>query len=255
MSDATERNRAAWNAGRYAAWVEALGAPAEEAARIVANPSHTPRRVLPHLGEVRRQRICHLQGSHGRIATSLARLGAEVTVIDFAEENRRYALQLAEAAGVSIDYRLCDVMQAGGLGLDGTFDALVLELGVFHYHQDLDGFFAVVAALVRPGGRLVVNEFHPVQRKLFQPGAPRDYFRSDLLVAEVPNPTADGRTLGNCAYRHWTLGEIVTAAIAAGFQIERLEEHPDWTDATIPGTFTLVATKAAPAPRPSPPTR
>ena len=91
-------------------------------------------------------------------------------MLDFAEENRRYALELAAAAGVAIDYRLGDVIEAGALGLDGTFDWLVMELGVLHYHQDLARFFAVMAGLLKPGGRLLLDEFHPVQRKLF----PRD---------------------------------------------------------------------------------
>jgi 2-polyprenyl-3-methyl-5-hydroxy-6-metoxy-1,4-benzoquinol methylase len=240
-----DRNRDAWNAERYDAWVSALGPPDVEAANIAAGPALRLRRVLPYLGEVAGKRICSVQGSHGRIAVALALLGAEVTVLDFAEDNRRYALELAAAAGVAIDYRLGDVIEAGSLGLNGRFDALVMELGILHYHQDLIRFFAVMAGLAREGGLLVLNEFHPVERKLFQAieGAPRDYFNAELVIADVPNPTGEGRSLAKCAYRYWTLAEIVTAAIAAGFRIDRLEEHPGWTDPTIPGTFTLTATK------------
>ena len=242
-----DRNRDAWNTERYDSWVSAYGPAAVEAARIVADPAFKLRRLLPHLSEVAGTCICSVQGSHGRIAVALALLGAEVTVLDFAEDNRRFALELASAAGVAIDYRLGDVIEAGSLGLDGRFDALVMELGILHYHQDLGRFFAVMAGLARDGGLLVLNEFHPVERKLFQAiaGAPRDYFNAELVIADVPNPTGDARSLAKCAYRYWTLAEIVTAVIAAGFRIDRLEEHPGWTDPTIPGTFTLVASKAA----------
>jgi 2-polyprenyl-3-methyl-5-hydroxy-6-metoxy-1,4-benzoquinol methylase len=250
MDDAIrERNRAAWNAGRYEAWVSALGTPQAEARVLVADPGHKLRRLLPHLGEIAGRRVCVVQGSHGRVAVALALLGAQATVIDFAEENRRYGLELAAAAGVTIDYRLSDVIEAGSLGLDGAFDWLVMELGVLHYHQDLARFFAGMAGLAAPGGRLLLNEFHPVERMLFNPppGVAPDYFRNDLVVAEVPNPTADGRVLGTCAYRHWRLGEVVTTAVEAGWRIQRLEEHPGWTVApTIPGIFTLVAVKPGP---------
>jgi|TARA_B110000008_G_scaffold78472_2_gene80070 hypothetical protein len=37
------------------------------------------------------------------------------------------------------------------------------------------------------------------------------------------------------------MGEIVTAVIKAGFTIDRLDEHPDWIDPAIPGSFTLLA--------------
>ena len=242
---ARDLNRDAWNAERYDAWVGAIGTPEAEARVLLADPAYKLRRLLPHLGDVMGKRICSVQGSNGRVAVAFALLGGDVTVLDFAEENRRYALQLAAAAGVEIDYRLCDVIEAGALGLE-PFDAVVMELGILHYHQDLDRFFVVMAGLAAPGGLLVLNEFHPVQRKLFPRSAngTNDYFRAELVMGEAPNPTGDGRSLGQCALRFWTLGEIVTAVIEAGFRVMRLEEHPDWTDPLIPGTFTLVATRS-----------
>lgn len=240
-----DRNRAAWNADRYDAWVEALGPPAVEAARLVADPAHKVRRLSPHLGDVRGQRICVPQGSHGRVAVALALLGADATVLDFADENRRYALELAAAAGVTIDYRLGDVMEAGDLGLS-RFDMLVMELGVVYYHQDLEAFFAVMARLAKPGGRLILEEFHPVERKLFGGASGKgDYFQSEPVIVEVPDPTGQGRNLGQCVQRGWTLGETVTACIGAGFRLDRLEEDPSWTDPTRPGTFILTATRDA----------
>jgi 2-polyprenyl-3-methyl-5-hydroxy-6-metoxy-1,4-benzoquinol methylase len=240
---ARDLNRDAWNARRYDAWVSAMGSPEVEAQSLVADPAHKLRRLLPHLGKVAGMRICSVQGSHGRVAVALGLLGAKVTVLDFGEDNRRYALELAACAGVEVDYRLGDVIEAGSLGLNGQFDAVVMELGILHYHQDLARFFDVMAGLSRDGGRLVLNEFHPVERKLFQTveGVPHDYFNAELVMADVPNPTGEAESLAKCAYRYWTLGEIVTAVIGAGFRIERLEEHPGWTDPTIPGTFTLVA--------------
>ena len=172
---------------------------------------------------------------------ALARLGADVLVIDFAEENRRYALALAAAAEVSIEYAVADVMEAPALGRAHQFNAIVLELGILHYHQDLDRFFSVMRTLVANGGNLVLNEFHPVQRKLFWPGGPRNYFSSGLVEGDVPNPDATSASLGRCQYRFWGLGEIVTSVIKAGFTVTKLDEHPDWTDPTIPGSFTMLA--------------
>ncbi len=238
-----DRNRDAWNARRYDAWVAAIGTPQAEAKAILANPQQRARRLLPHLGDVAGQRICNIQGSHGRVAVALALLGADATVLDFAEQNRRYALELAAAAGVAIDYRLGDVIEAEGLGLQ-PFDAVVMELGILHYHQDLDRFFRVMAALTRPGGRLVVNDFHPVERKLHMfPADQRDYFHAEPIASPVPNPVPDGPPLGTCVLRFWTLGEIVTAVIGAGFRLDRLEELPSWIDPKIPGMFTLAATR------------
>ena len=240
-NNVTEANQRAWNAQRFNAWVSAFGSPETEAARIIAEPERTLRRLSPYLGEVTGKRICNVQGSHGRIAVALARQGADVTVIDFSEENRRFALDLAAAAGVTIDYALCDIMESGDRIEARDFDILVLELGILHYHQDIDGFFTVMRQLARGGGTLFLNEFHPVQRKLFWTEGPRDYFQTGLVEADVPNPDVTGASLGRCLYRFWTMGDILTAVIKAGFTMVRLDEHPDQTDPTIPGSFTLLA--------------
>ena len=107
-----ENNRNAWNAGRYDAWVSAFGGIEAEAARIVADPKHPTRRILPYLETVKGRRICCVQGSHGRIAVALAVMGAKAHVIDFSEENRRFASDLAKAANVSVDYDVCDILKA-----------------------------------------------------------------------------------------------------------------------------------------------
>ncbi|MBM7068048.1 bifunctional 2-polyprenyl-6-hydroxyphenol methylase/3-demethylubiquinol 3-O-methyltransferase UbiG [Actibacterium sp. 188UL27-1] len=237
----TEANRKAWTAGRYDAWRFAFGEAAEAADRIVSDPQHVVRRLSPYLGEVGGKRICNVQGSHGRIAVALALLGAKVQVIDFSEENERFAMDLAKAADVSIDYDVCDILEVERLDLPHKFDVLVLELGILHYHQDLSAFFGVLRRLTRDGGMLFLNEFHPVQRKLFWPEGPHDYFFDGLVEGDVPNPNADGPSLGMCAYRFWTLGEVVTAIVENNFTITRLDEHPEMGDRAIPGTFTLLA--------------
>lgn len=234
-----ERNRDAWNARRYESWVAAYGPPEQEARALAADPAFKARRLLPHMGDISGKQICNVQGSHARVAVALALLGAEATVIDFAEENRRYGLELAAAAGVTIDYRLSDAMAAGGLGL-APFDFVAMELGILHYHQDIAAFFRVMAGLLKPGGRMILNEFHPARMKLrLQPGG--DYFNTQPIVSEAPNPTGSGESLGTCVLRFWNLGEVVTSAIEAGFVIQKLIELPDWDDPKFPGMYTLVA--------------
>ena len=238
---AVEGNRNAWNAQRYDVWVAAYGPPEAEARVLVADPAHKLRRFQPHLGDVAGQRICSIQGSSGRVAVALALLGADATVIDFAEENRRYALELAAAAGVRIDYRLGDVIEAGSLGLNLSFDWVVMELGILHYHQDLERFFQVMRGLTRRGGRLLVHEYHPVRQKMRGRASP-DYFASEPVIGGVPDPAGKVRDLGQTVLRLWTLAEIVNATLNADFRLDRLEEHPDWEVANEPGLFTLLAT-------------
>jgi 2-polyprenyl-3-methyl-5-hydroxy-6-metoxy-1,4-benzoquinol methylase len=175
----TELNRVAWNASPYEAWVRMYGEPADVAKQVVEDPGRMMRRFREHLGDLKGKRICNLQGSHGRLAVALALEGADVTVIDFASENQRYALDLARHAGVSLQYIVSDVMKVVDMDLCGQFDMVLMELGILHYHTDLTQFFGVSRFLLNENGVVVLNEFHPMERKVFsQPGGGGDYFRS-----------------------------------------------------------------------------
>jgi len=235
-----DQNRQAWEADRYELWVAAYGSPKAQATRLIADPHHPIRRIERHLAPIGGRRICSIQGSHGRIAVALALLGADCTVVDFSEPNRRYALDLADEAGVALDYRLSDVMSCGALGLSG-FDAVIMEMGILHYHQDLAGFFTVMAGVAAPGAVLVLNEFHPVERKLFGATPAGDYFSPELVIGDVPDPTRSGRDLGQCAYRFWTLAEVISAVLATGWTVTAFEEYPADNDPRIPGSYTLTA--------------
>lgn len=99
-------NKAAWETKAYDAWVRHYGQPEELAEQLKETGAHHLRYWLKYMGDPSGQKVLNLLGSHGRKAISLALLGANVTVVDISEENRRYALQTAEAAGADIRYRI-----------------------------------------------------------------------------------------------------------------------------------------------------
>lgn len=245
-----QQNKAAWEASAYKAWVKAYGAPAEVAKKLIANPEHKARRLLPFLGDLKGQRIANPLGSHGRLGVALALLGAEVSIFDISSSNEAYALELAQAAGVNLNYVVGDFLE---LNLDTyakTSDSVVLELGILHYFVTLEAFVSKLHALLTEGGCLVLNEFHPLLKKALhidkdQVTLTGDYFSSNVKSAPVAYADFMPETsLPECLIRRYTLGEIVTAFAQGGFVIEQLVESPDWNLATLPGTFTLVARRA-----------
>lgn len=63
-----------------------------------------------------------------------------MTVFDISVDNRRYALELADAAGVLIDYEVCNVLEIDRKRFGDAFDVVFMEGGILHYFHDIDAF-------------------------------------------------------------------------------------------------------------------
>jgi 2-polyprenyl-6-hydroxyphenyl methylase/3-demethylubiquinone-9 3-methyltransferase len=101
-----------------------------------------------------RLRILDVGCGGGLIAEPLARLGARVTGLDPAVENIEAARRHAAGAGLDIDYRAGRVEELATEGR--AFDAVVC-LEVVEHVPDPAAFLATCAALVRPGGLMLLS--------------------------------------------------------------------------------------------------
>jgi len=88
----------------------------------------------------------------GLLCEPLARLGADVTGLDAAEENIEAAREHAAGSGLGIEYRCGDI---GTLGLTG-FD-LVCTLEVIEHVADKPAFAHALAGAMKPDGLLVLS--------------------------------------------------------------------------------------------------
>src|SRR5258705_6079244 len=90
----------------------------------------------------------------GLVCEPLARLGAQVTGIDPAAENIEAARRHAAEQDLSVDYRVARVEDLVAEGR--TFDAVAC-LEVVEHVPDPAAFLKACAALVRPGGLLLLS--------------------------------------------------------------------------------------------------
>jgi len=88
----------------------------------------------------------------GLLCEPLARLGADVTGIDAAEENIAAAKAHAAGTGLMIDYRCAEI---AALGLSG-FD-LVCSMEVIEHVADKPAFIAALASAMKPEGLMVLS--------------------------------------------------------------------------------------------------
>ncbi len=89
----------------------------------------------------------------GLLSEPMARLGAQVTGLDAAEKNIQIARLHADESGLKIDYRHGSVEELAAAG--EVFDA-VLNMEVVEHVADVGSFLSASAAVVRPGGAMVV---------------------------------------------------------------------------------------------------
>lgn len=99
----------------------------------------------------------------GLISEPMARLGATVTGIDASEKNIKVASLHAERMGLSIEYL---ATTAEALRAEGRLFDVVFALEIVEHVADVPFFLETVAALVKPGGMLVMSTLNRTLKSL-----------------------------------------------------------------------------------------
>lgn len=250
MTDYTAQNKKAWEYNAYEFWVKHSGLPADRAKRALEDPIGMLKRYSDYFDAYKGIKIANICGSCGKKAVPLAVLGAEVTVFDISEDNNKYALEVAAAANVNLNYEVCDILEIDIRRYGGSFDIVFMEGGVLHYFHDIDEFMRIMHLLLKDGGKMICSDFHPFTKikdilNLEQPSM--SYFSTEVFEGEMAHARfweEDIREqMPRCSYRKYTVSEIINSIINSGFVLKRFDEHPAWTNEKIPGEFTAVAVK------------
>lgn len=116
------------------------------------------------LGDVAGRSLVHLMCNSGQDTLSLARLGARVTGVDISDAAIEFACRLSTESGIPASFCRADVYDwlSKAQRTGRQFDVVFSSYGVICWLSDLDAWAAGVAAVLRPGGRLVAVDFHPV---------------------------------------------------------------------------------------------
>jgi len=134
----------------------------------------------PRLGDVSGLSGVHLQCHIGTDTLSLARLGAQMTGLDFSEPALDVARGLARDCGASIEYVAANVYDAVEALGEARFDFVYTGVGALCWLPRVAPWAKVVSRLLKPGGRLFVREGHPMLWSLCDPRA------DQLMVVEFP---------------------------------------------------------------------
>jgi SAM-dependent methyltransferase len=220
--------------------------------------SRLDERMLAVVGDVTGLTLCHLQCATGEDALSWTNKGAVVTGVDISPTQIELAKQKAAAAGLSTRFSAADIYDLPQTLLAEHFDIVFTGGGAIVWLPDLTGWAQTIAQLLKSGGRLILDEEHPLAECLELKDGKIEIV-SDYFARSTPEVAAGWRHFagGEDAVEHsyqftWPLGDIITNLARAGLRIELLEERPSQAEwrfgdkldavARIPGDYLLIAT-------------
>lgn len=224
-----------------------------EVDRFIADPAHLSGVVrfdLPRLGDVSGLRGVHLQCHIGTDTLSLHRLGARMTGLDLSPASLAEARRLAAACDADIDYVESELYGALDVLEPGAFDLVYTGIGALCWLPSVARWAEIVAALLKPGGRLFIREGHPVLWALDddrtdgelvltypygETTEPLEWNDGGTYVATDTTFTAT-RTL---EWNH-SIGEILTAVLDAGLDVTAFVEHDSVPWDALPGQMELL---------------
>lgn len=116
---------------------------------------------LDLLGDIKGKSILHLQCHFGQDTISLGRMGARTTGVDFSDLAIDKAKSLANECQVEVSFICCDIYDLPN-HLDSQFDIVFTSYGTIGWLPDLNRWAAIIARYLKPGGKFIMAEFHPV---------------------------------------------------------------------------------------------
>jgi len=185
---------------------------------------------IEEMGDVKGKDILHLQCHFGLYSLSLARLGANVTGVDFSEKAIKLAKTLNNELKLDAKF-ICSNIYDLEKHIDKKFDVVFTSYGTIGWLNDLNEWGRLISKYLKPGGFFYIVDFHNVmwmfdeEYKYFK----YSYFFNNEPIAEENQGTyADKNAdVKNIEYG-WNhpLSEVINSLINNGLKIDFLHEFP-----------------------------
>jgi SAM-dependent methyltransferase len=182
---------------------------------------------LQLLGEIKNKHILHLQCHFGQDSLSLGRLGAHVTGVDLSDKAIESAIELADKTKIDADFICSDIYELPKY-LDKIFDIVFTSYGTIGWLPDLDKWAKIVSKYLKPGGKFIFVEFHPLVWMFdddFQKIA-YHYFNKEVIIETETGSYADKTADFTQEYVMWnhSMSDVINSLIKNGMEINSLDE-------------------------------
>jgi len=189
--------------------------------------------AIDGVGDVTGKSLLHLQCHFGMDSLSWARLGAEVTGIDFSTKAIKTARALSEELSIPATFVCSDIYDLPNQ-LSGTFDIVFTSYGVLTWLPDLGRWAEVVASFLKSGGKFFIAEIHPFAMVFADEDVDDlkiqySYFNQKPMKFSGQGSYADTQaTVENTVTYEWMypVSKVVNSLLKAGLVIKSFNEYP-----------------------------
>ena len=183
---------------------------------------------LDLLGDLKGKKILHLQCHFGQDTISLQRLGASVTGIDISNVSIEKATNLAKITNQDSKFICCDVYDLPN-NLNEKFDMVFTTYGTIGWLPDMDKWAKIVSQFLKPKGKFIFVEFHPV---IWMHDDDFEFIKYNYFNEETIKEIETGTYTNSNAsieeeYINWnhSIGEVTNSLINNGLSINSLKEY------------------------------
>jgi SAM-dependent methyltransferase len=189
---------------------------------------------LAWLHDVAAKRVAVLGSGDNQVVFALAGMGASVTSVDISDSQLSVARDRAALLGLAVDFVRADVVDLSAFD-DAAFDVVFTGGHVAVWVSDLRRCYGEAARILKPGGRLIVSEYHPFRRVWSRSPdrlqAACNYFDRGPHRFEAGPDVLDRAAGGLEQFEfHWTVADYISAILGAGCTLVHAEEFGDTSD-------------------------
>ncbi len=247
MNDIHETNRRSWNSA-HGWWKDRV-----DRKGVWDRCHEDPSLVLSEhemalFGDVRGKGACVLGSGDNEVVFALAGMGATLTSVDISDEQLATARSRAAHLGLDITFIQSDVTDLAAIA-EASFDLVYTGGHVAVWVSDLGAYYSEAARILRPGGMLLINEYHPMRRIYADGNQPLS--SQHRYLNRGPYRYGDGDGTPTFEF-HWTVADYLQAVIDAGLNVIAVSEFGDgevddeWEAAgteTLPANLLIAARK------------
>lgn len=185
------------------------------------------------LGDLTGKTLAHLQCNDGQDTVSIAKfLHANATGIDISDYAIEAARRLSAETAIPATFVRSDIFEWFEQN-DTLFDVVYTSYGSFNWISDLNSWAKGIAKSLKPDGRFVIIDFHPVIAMYeIDWSLQYDYMGGKHLgfngVSDYVGDDYEGK-FKNPHPSHefcWGLTDVITALLEAGLTLKQFKEYP-----------------------------